>query len=303
MSESIVQFTLLVQDATLKAFWYKRSLRRFLRTCRMPESLFRYCDERTKREWLDDIFQELERSENGLAAIQRMAQQLREMDSFPDLSRHEDSEFHQERARDAISALGRYMARKEKERDEKREALRIRRRADEQRARAVRRAGNLEDVKQALYRLTARQGTQEGGYDFQCWFYDQFLAHWETTSRKPYVHDGRQMDGSVSIDGVNYVVELKFTSGQAKVTDIDSLKAKVGKMSDNTMGLFISMGGYTTNARSDASGSRTTLLLLDYSHISLSLDAGMPFDDVVRRIARHASQTGEAFLPTDRFGG
>lgn len=107
----------------------------------------------------------------------------------------------------------------------------------------------------------------------------------------------------MSIDGVNYVVELKFTSGQAKVTDIDSLKAKVGKMSDNTMGLFISMGGYTTNARSDASGSRTTLLLLDYSHISLSLDAGMPFDDVVRRIARHASQTGEAFLPTDRFGG
>ena len=118
----------------------------------------------------------------------------------------------------------------------------------------------------------------------------------------PYRSHGRQIDGSVTHDGTTYLVELKFTEAQSDATDIDSLKSKVESKADNTMGIFISMSGYSTVAVDEASGRRTTLLLLDHGHVYLCLLGALDFGDLISRVRRHASQTGESYLPTNRFG-
>jgi len=53
----------------------------------------------------------------------------------------------------------------------------------------------------------------------------------------------------------------------------------------------------------EASGDRTPLLLLDHSHLYYVLIGIMGIADVVNRVRRHASQTGEAYLPVDKFSG
>ncbi|HZR01822.1 MAG TPA: hypothetical protein VFA81_01460, partial [Burkholderiales bacterium] len=68
------------------------------------------------------------------------------------------------------------------------------------------------------------------------------------------------------------------------------------------MGLFVSMAGYSSVAISEASGKKTTMLLLDASHIFLVLTGGMNLAEVIRRVRRHASQTGESYLPVVAFG-
>ena len=90
-------------------------------------------------------------------------------------------------------------------------------------------------------------------------------------------------------------MELKFRTSQADSTDIDSLKAKVESKADNTMGIFMSASSYSSVAISEASGKRTTLLLLDVSHLYLFFGGTMNFSDIIARIRRHASQTGEAY--------
>jgi hypothetical protein len=42
---------------------------------------------------------------------------------------------------------------------------------------------------------------------------------------------------------------------------------------------------------------------MDHRHIYLALCGGQTFSEIVDRVRRHASQTGEAFLPVERFGG
>lgn len=59
---------------------------------------------------------------------------------------------------------------------------------------------------------------------------------------------GRQIDGSLTLDGTTYLVELKFTASQADATDIDSLRSKVDDKADNTMGVMVSISGYTSTA-------------------------------------------------------
>lgn len=145
-------------------------------------------------------------------------------------------------------------------------------------------------------------GTQKGGYEFEKWFY-KLLDFSEIPNRRPYKTDGRQIDGSLSYDGTTYLVELKFTKEQSGATDIDSLKAKVDKMADNTMGVMVSISGYSSTAISEASGSKTTLLILDSSHLYVFLSGALSFGEIISRVRRHASQTGEAYLPVSKFGG
>ena len=153
-----------------------------------------------------------------------------------------------------------------------------------------------------LNELAPQQGTAPGGYAFQDWFYD-FLNFMELDHRRPYNTGGRQIDGSLTIDGTTYLIELKFTAAQAGGPDIDIFRSKVESKADNTMGLFVCMAGYSSVAISEASGKKTTLLLLDASHIYFMLTGSMHCADLVRRVRRHASQTGESLLPVSAFGG
>jgi hypothetical protein len=98
------------------------------------------------------------------------------------------------------------------------------------------------------------------------------------------------------------LVELKFTAEQASATDIDSFHKKVATKADNTMGIMVSISGYSSVAHQEASGERTPLLL-DSGHIYLILDGIMGLGDVVERVRRHASQTGEAYLSASEFSG
>lgn len=76
---------------------------------------------------------------------------------------------------------------------------------------------------------------------------------------------------------------------------------KITSKADNTMGIMVSISGYSSVAKNEASGDRTPLLLLDHSHLYLVLGGIMGFADVVDRIRRHASQTSEAYLAADKF--
>jgi hypothetical protein len=96
---------------------------------------------------------------------------------------------------------------------------------------------------------------------------------------------------------------LKFTTEQAGASDVDTFYKKVTSKADNTMGVMLSISGYSAVARKEASGDKTPLLLLDHSHLYLVLGGIMGFGEVVERIRRHASQTGEAYLSAQEFTG
>ena len=293
----------LVQDALLKSFWKKQSLRNFLRRSHISETfLSQLSDSEMKRDWLDRLFPKLEATEKGQALIQQMARSLADQTSFPDLTNWEDSSEKIRAAKEAVNALKIYLARKDSDKDEEREIANRRRASEERRQQAIRSKTDLATLKSRLDSLCQHLGTQQGGYSFQDWFYD-LMDFFEVDNRRPYVVDGRQIDGAITIDGTTYLVELKFTVPQSDATDIDSLLAKVNAKADNTMGVMVSMSSFSSVALNEASFSKSPLLLLDHSHLYMVLAEIISFPDAVRRIKRHSSQEGKAFLATTEFGG
>jgi len=229
-----------------------------------------------------------------------MADSLIQQTSFPDLEGWEDTEQKKKDARQAVAALKKYRDSQRQEAGQERDRKAARQRAEEIQEEIRRRTQNLEKLSRRLTELSKELGKQQAGYDFQSWFYD-VADYFELVSRRPYVSGGRQIDGSITVDGTTYLVELKFTREQADSPDIDSLHKKVISKADNTMGIMISISGYSSTAIKEASGPKTPLLLLDHNHIFLLLGGSITLEELVCRVRRHSSQTGEAYLPTGQL--
>lgn len=291
----------LTYDACLKSFWRKHALAKFLRRCGISDSfLATWGSEESKRDFLDRLFLELPKTDKGRNGLLRIAKNLIEQQSFPDLQNWEDSAKKIKEAHDAVSKLRIYQDRQEEEiqsEEEKRKAQKTFQQRQDEISRSQK---TLQQLSEQLNDLGKQLGTQQAGYDFQNWFFS-LLDFSEIPNRKPYVHEGRQIDGSLTLSGTTYLVELKFTTSQADATDIDTFFKKVTNKADNTMGIMVSISGYSQVAIKEASGAKTPILLLDHGHIYMVLGGIMGLSDVIDRIRRHASQTGQAYLSTNDF--
>lgn len=293
----------LTYEAVLNSYWYKPSLRKFLRSAHISESfLATWSGGETKREFLDRLFLLLQRNDKNKQVLVQMALSVSEYTSFPDLRGHENASEMIDKASKSVAELKHYLAMQHKESRDEREREEARARAHEARMVIQRAKTDRVKLQQRLDRLATAIGTQQGGYDFEAWFFD-FLDFFEIQNRRPYRSSGRQMDGSLTIDGTTYIVELKFEGSPVGSQAIDVLRTKVADKADMTMGVMVSISGYTGGAIRGASQRGTTTLLFDHNHLYVCLLSEMTFEKVVSRVRRHASQTAEAFLPIDKFDG
>lgn len=292
----------LVADAALKSYWRKRALRLFLRRCGVSESfLATWHEDESKRDLLYRLFPKLEDTGNdGLRLVHRMADALIQQTSFPDLVGWEDSVQKIAAATASVAALRSYRESQQAEITSEREKAEARERAAKITAEIRARKDNLSKLESELGEIAKGLGTKEAGYAFQNWFY-RLAGFFEVENRKPYVSDGRQIDGSITVEGTTYLVELKFTGGQSDATDVDSLHKKVSGKADNTMGVMFSISGYSSVAIKEASGPKCLLLLFDHAHIYMLLNGVCTLQELVGRVRRHASQTGEAYLEARQF--
>ena len=271
----------LTYEAALKSYWRKNGLRKFLRASKVSGSFISTWDEgESKRDFLDRLFQKLQGLDGGKVVISQMSKDLSEQTTFPDLRNWEDSEQKIQAAQKTVQELKSYIKKQESNFETEQSRKMAQEQARIRKQNIQRSLTDKSKLQQKLDALYSEVGTQDGGYKFEAWFYD-LLDFCEIKSRKPYKSDGRQIDGSLTLDGTTYLVELKFTKKQSGATDIDSLKAKVNKMADNTMGIMLSISGYSTVATRDASGSKSTLLILDASHLYLFLSGALSFSEII----------------------
>jgi hypothetical protein len=289
-------FVELVQDALLKSYWRRKAFRNALRRNGVSESfLATWAEEESKRQLLDRLIPALETATKGPSVIKQIAVHLADQVSFPDLTGWPDEAEKIKAAKAAVLALKTYIERERSTAELEKARQAIREEAASRRAQKIASEQDLAKLQSRITGLHSKVESQEGGYAFEDWFYD-LVQFFELEHRKPYKTDGRQIDGSVTLEGTTYLVELKFTSSQIGAPDIDTFLAKVNNKADNTMGIFVSMAGYSSVAISQASKPRTPLLLMDAAHVFLVLQGLWELPELISRLRQHASQTSEAYL-------
>lgn len=74
---------------------------------------------------------------------------------------------------------------------------------------------------------------------------------------------GEQIDGAFTLHGTDYLFEAKWQNHLSAVSDLDFFSGKISRKLDNTLGLFLSISGFSEDAVRIHSSGRSTILLMD----------------------------------------
>lgn len=138
---------------------------------------------------------------------------------------------------------------------------------------------------------------QQRGRDFE-----KFLqALFETEGLKPRLRfrpKGEEIDGSFLLNGRVFLVEAKWHADPIPASSLYVFKGKVDGKLVSTIGIFVSMSGYSKDAV-DAltAGKSLNVLLFNREDIEASVGVNGGFIQVLEAKLRAAAEEGSAFFP------
>src|SRR6185436_11099256 len=104
---------------------------------------------------------------------------------------------------------------------------------------------------------------QRRGLEFQPLLRDLF-ALYDLDPRGAFARPGEQTDGSIRLDGLVFLIEARWTEALTAPGEVREFRSKLQDKLDSTLGLMVSMAGFTDEAVASASqGGRFHILLMD----------------------------------------
>ena len=106
---------------------------------------------------------------------------------------------------------------------------------------------------------------------------------------------GEQIDGAFEMDSNHFLLEAKWEKCPIGARELRYFKEQVESKLDNTLGLFISINGFTQEGITAVQRSRPNLILMDGQDLSAVLEGLVDLHDLLHKKLRHAAQTGDIY--------
>jgi hypothetical protein len=293
-----------LRDALPVVTWYKRPFESLLRTSlrERPELLAGLNFTETKRHVADELVRRLAAEEQAYqdTTVQLMLE-LATMSRFPDIERltEPDRSHRLAEARAAVATL-QEITQEFADRQDERARREAQRAADATQAAALRQfSDELAALQTRFEALRGSTDHQQRGRDFETLLNDLFKL-FDMEPRLGYNTATEQIDGSLSFDTDDYLVEAKWLSGAVDRAAVDVFAAKVHRKGKNALGLFVAVNGFSGPALETYKES-TPFITMDGTDLYLVLDGRLRLDDVLKAKRRHANETGSCFLPAASF--
>lgn len=161
----------------------------------------------------------------------------------------------------------------------------------------------MENFKDEYVRLAAlpedahRTEKQRRGFAFERILKD-LLAKDQLEPRAGYKPAGEQIDGSFFLDGSIFLLEAKWHAAPVPASTLYQFKGKVDGKLSGTLGVFISMSGYSADAVDALTlGKTLNLILFNKDDMDAAIIDGRGFKDVLKSKMRKAAEEGVVFYP------
>ncbi len=126
------------------------------------------------------------------------------------------------------------------------------------------------------------------------------LSHEKMDPRSSYKAEGEQIDGSFFLDGSVFLLEAKWHKNELPASSIYQFKGKVDGKLTGTIGVFISMSGYSKDAVDALTlGKSLNVILFGKEDIDSVINGGSNFKDVLKSKLRIAAEEGVVYHSTE----
>jgi hypothetical protein len=287
-----------LKEALRHAYWYKSDLRLFLSSLDLPRGLA------TKQAWHDEkeykvrivskVLDELvSMGPEGVGPMRRLIRGVLDIPNFNHLRSHEDGPKLVQNARRAVEILRELATRHDEELRQRTE------KSGERKARAaetLHRRNELVGKLQAdFFALAAHPDERQRGLMFEPFLRELFAAH-DLDPRGSFRLIGEQIDGAFEFEGTHYLLEARWEAKFQGARPLRAFAETVSSRLDNTLGLFVALGGFSDDGLQAFKGSRPRIVLWDGEDLAVVLQGLIDFRDLLKRKVRHASHTGNPYL-------
>ncbi len=285
-------------EALAVIHWNKQPFERYIR-CSLrdhPEILARLDFSQTKRQVAGTVVTLLQ----GQAAYQPTAltlmTQIAEMTTFPNLARQVDAEERIAIARDAVKVLAAITETYRRTLD-KAEQLRAQQEATERQTEALRvHTRALNEIKREFLDLHTMADKHRRGTRLEGLLHRLFEIH-DMEPRLSYSLANEQIDGSVTFNTDDYLLEAKWWKQPVDRAEADIFAAKICRKGRNTLGIFVAVNGFTEGFRSAIHPAGTPFVTFDGDDLFHVLDSRVDLGELLGLKRRHLNDTGSCWLP------
>jgi hypothetical protein len=286
-----------LKEALCSVYWYKSDLRGFLQLCLSnPGLLNNFNWENYKRQIASDVVDYLVANPAAhVGDLTKLCYELCKLTDFSHLKPLDDGPQKAERARSAVNQLKQLV---EPHQDIRKEQDEIKRR-QEMAAKKLRENAavrqKLEAIKVRCMALVGSDNAQSRGFELERVMYELFEL-FDLDPKASFKNLGEQVDGAFSLDGTEYLFEAKWHKEPVNKADLAVFSEKVRTKLENTLGVFLSINGYSSDGVTAHQAGGASILLMDGGDLMAVFEERIDFTSLLLRKKRHAAQTGNIYL-------
>jgi hypothetical protein len=128
-------------------------------------------------------------------------------------------------------------------------------------------------------------------------FIAELLQSWGINASSSIRSSG-EIDVGFEFEGRRFVTEAKWEQKRTDTGTIAKLQKRLRQRLGGTIGLLVSMSGFTVEALRDLKeGEQLAVLCLSREHFEAMLSGFIPPDELLRELITRASLRGEAYVP------
>lgn len=139
-----------------------------------------------------------------------------------------------------------------------------------------------------------QQTPQQRGYSFEAFLKGAFDLY-GLKAREGFRNRGEQIDGSFDLDAATYLLEAKWHAQPTPAADLHIFEGKLSQKATWARGLFVSYLGFTAEGL-EAFGRAKSSIGMCGQDFDEAFERQIPLDEVLRRKARRAAETGKFFI-------
>ena len=286
-----------LKEALTYVYWYKSDLRSFLtHTLSDPAFLGRINWEDYKRNIVASLVDFLGSHEDIYQRdLLRLMTEVARIEDFSHLTRLDDGKAKAEKARNAVRALRKLVRQHETVFRDQKKAEERREKAHEHLLQVQEVKDKLEALTQEYYGLLGSDEKQKRGYRLERILRELFEV-FDLDPKASFKIVGEQIDGAFTFETTDYLLEAKWQKQPVNAQDLDGLAGKLSRKLENSLGLFLSINGFSPEAVQTHSSGRRLMILMDGSDLMAVLEGRIDVLQLLLRKRRHASQTGRIYL-------
>lgn len=286
-----------LKEALATIYWYKPDLQSFLiHTVNEPAILARLNWSEYKRNVANALVDHLAHNQSLYQRhLIRLMAEVTRMTDFSHLERLDNGTAKASAAKSAVEALRKLTGSLTDEFDEEKAIEKRRQKSQQEVLNRTSVAANLEKLKNQYFELIVDSSAQQRGFKLEKVLKALFEL-FDLDPKASFRITGEQIDGAFTFENTDFLLEAKWQKEPVAASDLDGLAGKLSRKLDNTLGLFLSINGFSDDGVTAHSSGRRVMILMDGMDLIGVFEGRIDLVQLLHRKRREASQTGNIYF-------